>query len=157
MRTVQSFLGRQGCRHQLDRTRRFLARAQDPKQCDVDFQDMIWAVYLNCYHILDWVREDPLLTPEQKRALKEKADASELLEMCRDLCNGIKHSVAHKKTTRHGYIETVISPGSGEPAYLDCIVTAGGEHFSGKKLAAKFVAEWERIMQSEGVATAPLS
>lgn len=157
MRTVQSYLGRQGCRHQLDRTRRFLARTQDPQLRDVDFQDMIWAVFLNCYHIRDWVREDPRLTKEQKSALNDKANASALLAMCGDLCNGIKHSVADRKPTRHGYVETIFPTGSHEAESIDCIVTAGGEHLSGKKLAAQFVAEWERILQSEGVATGRLS
>ena len=58
---VQARSGHVGYRDQLDRARRFLARVEGPHASDVDFQDMMWACFQNCWHIRDWVENDPLL------------------------------------------------------------------------------------------------
>lgn len=154
MRMVQVRAGHIGYRHQLDRTRRFLERMEGPHSSDVDFQDMVWAFFQNCYHVRDWVHNDPLLSNSQKKSIRAKAKESLPLQRCGDLCNGTKH--LRKKPTRHSHVNIIIKP--GEQSELDCIIDVGcNQQISAKQLARECVGEWERIFQSEELVTARLS
>jgi hypothetical protein len=161
MTTVQTVSGNVGYRHQLDRVRRFLDRVEGPQASDVEFQDMMWAFFQNCWHLKDWVRNDPLASEVQKTAVIDKAHASALLTICRDLCNGTKHLGLDRKPSSgtgaaHHHVNITIT--SGESSTMDCVVKDGhGNLISGKQLARDCVADWERILQSEGLNTTRLS
>jgi hypothetical protein len=164
-RTIQSTHGATGYRHQLDRARRFLDRAErsfeDLSEMDeVEFQDMMWSFFQHCWHVKDWVRHDPLATDIQKNAVIRTVEQSTTLGMCRDLCNGTKHLKLHPRsgpTAQHRHIETTIAPERGH-LEIDCILDDGaGNLISGKQLARDCITEWERILESEGLATARLS
>ena len=59
VRHVQTLAGHNSYLHQLDRARRFLARAEAIEGfADVDFQDVMWAFFQNCWHVKDWVLND---------------------------------------------------------------------------------------------------
>jgi hypothetical protein len=155
MRTIQTVSGKSGYRHQLDRVRRFLGRVQGLHASDVEFQDMMWAFFQNCWHLKDWVKNDPLASDAQKDAVIDRAHASVLLGICGDLCNGTKHlGLAGKRSSgtgaEHYLVEiTIVSGGSST---TDCIVQDGlGNPLSGKQLARDCVNEWEGILQSENL------
>ena len=153
-RMVQVRAGHIGYRNQLDRARRFLERIEGPHSNDVAFQDMVWAFFQNCYHVRDWVCNDPLLGDLQVKSILAKASRSLSLQRCGDLCNGTKH--LREKPTRHSHVDIVITP--GEQSEIDCIIDVGcNQQISAKQLARECVAEWERIFQSEELATARLS
>jgi hypothetical protein len=158
MRGVQSGLGTIGYRHQLDRARRFLDRVEASLD-QVEFQDMMWSFFQHCWHVKDWVDHDPLASPAQKNNVIAQAHASAPLQVCRDLCNGTKHLLHDQPTwtgARQEYVNTTIVP--GQSSSLDCLIDDGqGTQMSGKDLARRCIAEWERIFQSERLATARLS
>jgi hypothetical protein len=118
---------------------------------DVDFQDMMWAFFQNCWHLKDWIKNDPLLSDAVRTAIDKAAhDKSSCLKMCRELCNGTKH-LGERPGASHRHINTTIRPGAG-PSEMDCVIDNGqGQLISGKKLAADCLAEWERILQSLGL------
>jgi hypothetical protein len=157
MTTIQTVSGNVGYRHQLDRVRRFLDRVDGPQANDVEFQDMMWAFFQNCWHLKDWVENDALASEAQKTAVIDHAHASALLGICRELCNGTKHLGLGRKPSSgtgaaHDHVAISIVP--GESSTIDCIVQDGfGNPISGKQLARDCVAEWERILQCEGLNT----
>jgi hypothetical protein len=138
-----------GYREQLDRVRRFLERIEGRHRSDVDFADVMWSFFQHCWHLNDWLQHDALVSEAQKQAVKAKVYASALLAMCRDLCNGAPHAPLKPLT-----------PGTGvrRPAgSMDCLVHDGfGNLISGGKLARDCLAEWLRILESQGLATARL-
>jgi len=156
MRKIQTVAGNAGYRHQLDRVRRFLDRVEGPHANDVEFQDMMWAFFQNCWHLKDWMDRDPL-AEAQKKSVIQKAHDSDVLKICRDLCNGTKHLGLDRKPSSgadaaHHHIDITITP--GESAAMDGMVEDGRENLiSGKQLARDCIAEWERILQSEGLNT----
>ncbi|HWG75345.1 MAG TPA: hypothetical protein VN660_00955 [Steroidobacteraceae bacterium] len=153
---VQSKFGNVGYGHQLDRARRFLERIQGQLTSDVEFQDMAWSFFQHCWHIKDWLKHDPLVSEDTKQAVINAAHASPVLKICRQLCNGTKHLSDYP--AHHSHVNTTITPGSGQPSDMDCIIEDGqGGQLSGKALAQKCVAEWEHILDSEGLATERLS
>jgi hypothetical protein len=161
MTIVETVSGNVGYRHQLDRVRRFLDRVEGPNANDVEFQDMMWAFFQNCWHLKDWVKNDPLASEVQKNSVIDQAHASALLGICRDLCNGTKHLGLDQNPSSgtgaaHHHINITIKP--GESSSIDCVVDDGhGSLISGRKLARDCVKEWERILQSEGLNTTRLS
>lgn len=153
MAKIQVSSGHIGYRDQLDRARRFLDRVEGPHRNDVDFQDMMWAFFQNCFHLRDWVVRDPLMSSAQKDAVLAKAGASIPLRRCGDLCNGTKHLVP--KATQHSHVNITIQPGTDRPSELDSIIdVGGGQLISGKQLARDCLSDWERILESEKLATA---
>jgi hypothetical protein len=165
-RKVQSISGATGYRHQLDRARRFLDRVErpsgdddlDPSNInDVDFQDMMWAFFQNCWHVKDWIKNDLLVPKATKDAAIDLAEQqSPDLKMCQQLCNGTKH-LGPRPGASHDHIDTTIVPEQGR-FEIDCMINDGqGNLISGKELARRYIAEWERILRSQGLATARLS
>ena len=159
-------MGNVGYRHQLDRARRFLDRVlvgyeglEDLNE--VEFQDMMWAFFQNCWHVKDWLHHDPLASTGQKTSAIALAHQSGALTICRDLCNGTKHlnltNPGSGAGASHQYVDMNIVPGHGR-FEIDCIFDDGyGNLMSGKRLAQDCIAEWERILGSQGLATDRLS
>ncbi len=155
---VQSRAGHIGYRDQLDRTRRFLDRIEQPaygldgrRMTDVDFQDMVWAFFQNCWHVKDWVRHDPLVDQATKDAVWARVDQSVVLGICKQMCNGTKH-LGVRPGASHDHIDTTIEPGG--QTTMDCLIDDGaGALVSGKVLARQCVHEWESILQSHGLVT----
>jgi hypothetical protein len=151
MRKIDVRSGHVGYRHQLDRVRRFLERVEGPNLRDVEFQDMMWAFFQNCYHLRDWVRNDPLLPGIKKRTIIHLAGESLALRRSGDLCNGTKH-LAPKPSAQHSHVSITITPGAETD--IDCLIDIGGNaQISGKALARECVAEWERIFRSQDLPT----
>jgi|HubBroStandDraft_1064217.scaffolds.fasta_scaffold354682_1 hypothetical protein len=94
---IQTKTGDVGYRHQLDRARRFLERVLSDYEGledinEIEFQDMMWSFFQHCWHIKDWLRNDPLASEAQKQVAIDMAHpAGGALLICRDLCNGTKH------------------------------------------------------------------
>jgi hypothetical protein len=157
MRQIQTISGNFGYRDQLDRVRRLLDRVEGSHTSDVELQDIMWSFFQHCWHLKDWIKNDPLASDAQKKAVVDQAQASALLKMCRDLCNGTKHLALDRKPSSgagatHDHIATKIVP--GESSDMDCIVQDGyGHPISGKQLARDCVKEWERILHSERLNT----
>jgi hypothetical protein len=167
MSRIQTISGNVGYRHQLDRARRFLDRVQADyagleEINEVEFQDMMWSFFQHCWHIKDWLYHDPLASSTQKDAAIAMAhQAGGALMICRDLCNGTKHlnlrDPGSGAGAAHQYVDMNIVPGQGR-FEIDCIFDDGyGNLMSGKRLAQDCIAEWERILGSQGLATDRLS
>jgi hypothetical protein len=145
----------------LDRARRFLDRVEGPQASDVEFQDMMWAFFQACWHLKDWVKNDPLPSDVQKEAVIDQAHASSVLGICRDLCNGTKHLGLDRTPSSgtgaaHDHVAITIVP--GESSTIDCIVQDGfGHPISSKQLARDCLKEWERILQSKNLNITRLS
>jgi hypothetical protein len=161
VRKIQTRAGHVGYRNQLDRARRFLERAErstnedDDPMTDVEFQDMMWAFFQNCWHVKDWVVNDPVMDQPKKDAVCARAHASTALLVCRDMCNGTKHLGA-RSGAAHDHIDTTIVP--GVETIMDCLIDRGdGVLVSGRALAHQCIGEWCGILESNGLATARLS
>jgi hypothetical protein len=162
IRKVEAIIGTTGYRHQLDRARRFLDRVQNKPDWaswnEVEFQDMMWAFFQNCWHVKDWLKNDKAVSDAVSAAAIDLAhNQSPKLRLCQQLCNGMKHLGPRQSEASHHHIEASIASGWGV-TNMDCIIDDGsGNLISGMELAQECIAEWERILQSQGLATARLS
>jgi hypothetical protein len=54
-----------------------------------DHKDLVYAFFLNCYHLKDWVKTDPALAPLGN--VETFINNSPELRLCADICNASKH------------------------------------------------------------------
>ncbi len=149
-----------GYRHQLERARRFLDRVERPIVDETDlqaidedtYQDMMWAFFQNCWHVKDWLCNDLSVPSTTKGAVVDLAHQSRDLKMCQQLCNGTKH-LGPRDGAKHLGTATTYDFDRGL-IETNCYIDDGnGQQVVGRELARRCVAEWERILGSQGLAT----
>lgn len=96
---------------QLERVKRFYKRF---KQIDEGIiterptsylEDEVWAFFIFCYHLKDWIKNDDTLSSNIKDKVEELINENECLGICGDLCNGIKHLILTKsRSEKYGKI-----------------------------------------------------
>ena len=83
-------------REQWNRVQRWYGLFRDtsagrPHDRDSDYyQDEVYAFFQNCYHLKDWLKNDPA-TQQTATGIEQFVPASPNLSLCGDLANGTKH------------------------------------------------------------------
>ena len=148
-----------GYRDQLDRARRFLERVEAPgARPDAYYQDDVWAFFQNCWHLKDWLLNDPRLNQETKTKITAAASAARCLMICSDITNGTKHYLLKEPRVgaRHSHTNTRIEP--GREAIVDCLIELeDGTWLSARKIARECLTEWERILTELNLPTERVS
>ena len=84
-------------REQLDRLRRYFDRFQrinDGSVFDRPYEDLlddIHGFFQNCYHLKDWLKNDPAFTKYTEQQIEQHVTAHPELAICADICNSTKH------------------------------------------------------------------
>jgi hypothetical protein len=65
--------------------------------------DEVFAFFMNCYHLADWVETSGTKTPQEVEAF---IGQSEPMQLCRDVCNGLKHSRLYGTATNPNWSTT---------------------------------------------------
>jgi hypothetical protein len=60
------------------------------------YEDELFAFFLNCYHLKDWIKEDPNAA-HVRVAVEPFINSSPALSLCADLCNCQKHATLKRK------------------------------------------------------------
>ena len=60
-----------------------------------DIEDLLWAFFQNCWHVKDWLRNDPTVDEAIRLSVKAAAESDPVLQVVRALANGTKHLVAY--------------------------------------------------------------
>jgi hypothetical protein len=145
-------------RDQLDRAKRFRERMRAASA--IDFPDYTWAFFQSCWHVKDWVLNDPNLPIKKANSIAKAAENSSLLRMCQDLCNGTKHLRLDRPQSGLGAVHDHIAhtmhlmPAGypDKPNEIDFMIDDGtGKLRSGNLLADNCLAEWERILRANGL------
>jgi hypothetical protein len=98
--------------------------------------------------------------PQQiKDAIKKHAEATKSLLMCHEICNGTKHlklitprgGGARYHSTESTVVDEIVVTIEG---WID---DGSDQQISAKELARQCLGEWERILQSHGLAIARMS
>jgi hypothetical protein len=128
------------------------------------YQDEAYAFFITCFHLKDWLKNDPSSTPVATDVEQFVANSPNL-RLCADLCNGSKHLVltaprvdpATQIGRRHFEVELHASIGpSPTPARPTKISAKYEIHATGKMYDAFQVAtacrdEWEGYLKGKGL------
>lgn len=60
------------------------------------YQDEVYAFFMNCHHLEDWIINDPAAASVANKVEKFINNNREL-SLCADICNGLKHLRLNKK------------------------------------------------------------
>ncbi len=80
---------------QFERVKRYFSRfkqindGQEHSQSSQNYDDDIYAFFQNCYHLKDWIKNDPACSSwsDVEDFINQNPD----LSICADLCNALKH------------------------------------------------------------------
>jgi len=65
-----------------------------------NYIDEVYAFFINCYHLKDWLKNDPNINIGNSE-IENFVNTSTDLKLCGDICNGIKH-LNRKKLSKIG-------------------------------------------------------
>lgn len=141
-----------GYMDQLNRVGRMLNRINRQDRSPIEYGDDIWSFFQNCWHLKDWVKNDPSVPLHVRDSIEQLAAASPPLRICADLANATKH--LKLKNPRVGakpsHYNMAIVP--GESSKVEYIVGTGrGTQQDSLDLARKCLSEWERILAAQGL------
>ena len=112
------------------------------------YQDEVYAFFINCYHLKDWIKNDAE-THVASEEVEKFVNNSEFLKVCGDLCNGSKHlTIRNPKNSRDTHIDGrhfALHLGSGPIIHIEYDVVSGNKVYDAFSLASKCVQEWEEF------------
>lgn len=155
---------------QWDRVFRWLSRVQEtaagrPHDRPTDwYQDEVYAFFQNCWHLKDWLKNDPAAAASAASDVETFASdvetfASESpnLCLCADLANGSKHLRLKRPRVdpeteigRRDYKLAIGSPG-GETISVRYGVDAGGKTHDALELAEACWKAWQTYLSARGL------
>ena len=116
------------------------------------YQDEVYAFFLNCYHLKDWIKNDESVGAAAAK-VEEFINNNEELSLCADICNGIKHlrleSTRSGQDPRFGPRKFHVQLGGPETtiSVKYSIDTSSGP-LDAFELATKCLQAWEKFILS---------
>jgi hypothetical protein len=88
---------------QFDRMMRYYARFKalndglEMTQTSENYVDDVYAFFINCFHLKDWILNDPACNKSNQ--VESHVGNNQILNLCRDICHATKHLVLHTTAT----------------------------------------------------------
>lgn len=114
-----------------------------------DIEDLMWAFFQNAWHIKDWIKNDPTIAEEVKRAVVTDVHATESLLLCADLANGSKHFGTAPARDKIGANDQAIELSHGADGRVitdHVIVTGNDQRLTAIELARWVLMDWHAIL-----------
>jgi hypothetical protein len=154
-------------REQYERMKRWYSRFVDTDAgrshdaaCSDFYTDEIYAFFLNCYHLKDWIKHDGTVPPAVQNAVESHVNSSRPLRLCADIFNSLKHlrragSRASRSSENPSFGKKHIQLDITGPAvptirvkYVIDTATATEDAF---QLAGACVQEWEAFLAANNL------
>lgn len=130
-------------------------------QISDNYQDEVYAFFQNCYHLKDWLRNDPASSALVSPDIESTISNSPNLSLCADLCNGSKHLVLARNVrssadthvgNRHFEVGLSAGAGSDSPPRIAVKyeVESGGNVYDAFTVAQACVQEWGTYLKGKG-------
>ena len=140
--------------YRVERTLQHLRSVYSGSSRDVsadDCRDTALSFFQNCYHLKDWLINDPS-GAFQKNAVEHFVNANRELRLCADLCNGSKHLKLTKpprsnESPRLGAQSVVVALGADRNMYSFAVDTTSGQ-IDALALAQQCVGLWQGFIKS---------
>lgn len=112
-------------------------------------RDSLYHFFEDAYHLKDWLKNDPSVTIPA--AIVEEAVKSYPLNVCADLCNGIKHLKLTK--TKTGNLDTAVTSQSvvvhvGSHSEHSWTVESAGDTWDAEDVANDVISAWDTWLQA---------
>jgi hypothetical protein len=115
------------------------------------YQDDLYAFFINCYHLKDWVKNDPEISTEVKGDIENFIANSEELSICADICNGSKHlklkAPRKDPNTKVDARHFSLYLGHGPVIHIEYMIESGGKIYDAHLLATKCLKAWDIFLK----------
>jgi hypothetical protein len=117
-----------------------------------NYQDEAYAFFLNCYHLKDWIKNDESVGAAAYK-VEDFIKNNKELNLCRDICNGIKHLKLTKPRSgqdpRFGQRKFHLQVGGTETTIsVRYTIDASSGPVDAFELATKCLKAWENFILS---------
>jgi hypothetical protein len=123
------------------------------------YEDEMFAFFESCFHLKDWLKNDPSGPLYRDPIVEEFVNGSEPLRWCADIANGSKHLVADRRPrldahTGLGRRLIKLEMGNAIPTSISAeyLIAGGGETQDAWQLANACVAAWRKFLLDQGMA-----
>ena len=133
-----------------------------PHELSSDYYlDDIYAFFLNCYHLKDWIKNDATLATNVQLSVEPHINSSRPLKLCGDICNSLKHLRLIRKnrsgeSPAFGKKKFALSLGTGPTTislkYEVMTTTVAIDAF---QLATECVESWNNFLADNGLGLTP--
>ncbi len=144
---------------QFDRVKRWYQRfvtTDEGRQHNLpsdNYQDEVYAFFLNCYHLKDWIKNDESVGATAAAKVEDFIRNNKELSICADICNSVKHlkltSTRSDQDPQFGQRKFHLKVG-GPPTTISVkytIDTSSGP-VDAFELATECLQAWEKFIQS---------
>lgn len=162
-----------GYNEQFQRVKRYLEKVKNQDRGILEYSDDIWAFFQNCWHLKDWIKNDPMLPKKIRDSIEKETETFDSLMICADLTNRSKHSELKRKIRKDAKITGIgvsvhappitvtvylnQEPDNSEPqekGYVEhpfYIETSDGKKMDGLSIAIQSVEDWKNIFAKYGL------
>ena len=141
---------------QLNRVRRWYQRFREINEGKLHdrpsdfYQDEVYAFFMNCYHLKDWIRNDPSGSSIAGK-VEGYINTTPELSLCADICNGLKHLTltTHRSGEKPEFGPRKFEVGIGaEPTTIAAHYTINTDSgpIDAFNLATKCLEAWEKLL-----------
>jgi hypothetical protein len=117
------------------------------------YEDEMFAFFESCFHLKDWLKNDPSGPLYRNPTVEEFVNGSEPLRWCADIANGSKHLVANRRARldpRTGLSRRLIKleMGNAIPTSISAeyLIAGGGETRDAWQLANACIEAWRQFL-----------
>ena len=120
-----------------------------------NYQDEIYAFFLNCFHLKDWIIEDPHV-PATRGQVETYINNTPALALCADLCNALKHFTLRRRTRtgsqpHPGARNYSLNVGGGEATLgMRLTITNAGQSYDAFQIASDSLEAWVTFLNAAG-------
>jgi hypothetical protein len=146
-------------REQYDRMKRWYARfdaINRGRSHDLSsdyYVDEIYAFFLNCYHLKDWILRDGALAGTARARVEAFINSNRDLRLCADICNSLKHvrltATRSGESPAFGRKKFSLTLGSGSPTVsLKYQVNTATGPLDAFEIATECVRAWDEFIDT---------
>lgn len=135
---------------QYDRTKRFLARFELDSNDPVEGYDDLCAFFILCYHIKDWIKNEPKFIEDTLigEKVENYINTNPHLCLCAGLANGTKH---FKRNSNPRYSDTMPTlnlnaEASNKVVFTYTVTQSNGVKMDALQLAKKCIRAWDKFI-----------
>jgi hypothetical protein len=122
-----------------------------------NYLDEIYAFFMNCYHLKDWIKHDVSVPPHARQAVEGYINGSRSLQLCADICNSLKHLDLTSNRSgenpsfgkKHFALELGTTSSPTISLKYEVETTSGAE--DAFRLATDCVSAWDDFMNKHGL------
>jgi hypothetical protein len=149
-------------RDQWDRVQRWYERFRSTAEGrphdmeSLNYEDEMYAFFESCFHLKDWLKNDPAHPLSHPQDAEDLVNGSEPLRWCADVANGSKHLVASRRpridpTTGLGRRLYSIDLGNETPTTISAryLIIGAGQPRDAIELAGACIAAWDQFLRDK--------